>query len=49
MFKEYLQKQFMGEEPAVLDDEIPDAFEVWLEDLQSDDFIKFANEYKKEK
>ena len=49
MFKEFLQKQFMGEEPSILDDELPDAFEVWLENLQADDFIKFANEYKESK
>lgn len=47
-FEEYLHKQFMGEEPTVLDDDLSDAYEVWLENLQADDFIKFADEFAEE-
>jgi len=47
-FEEYLQKQFMRVQPGILDDDLPDAFDAWLSNLQADDFIRFGDEYAKE-
>ena len=45
-FEEFLQYKHMELFPQILDDELPDAFDEWLEELQFEDFIKYANEYK---
>ena len=42
-FKEYLQKQFMGDEPQILDDDLPDAFDEWLVELTQDELIDHAD------
>ena len=44
-FENYLQDKFMENEPMVLDDDLPDAFEAWLSDLQADDFMQYGEEY----
>lgn len=36
----------MEQEPQVLDDDLPDAFNDWLERQDIDDIITYANEYK---
>ncbi len=48
-FKEYLQKQFMGDEPQLLDDDLPDAFDEWLEELTQDELIDHADVFANEK
>lgn len=49
-FEDYLMEQFMGDEPHTLDDDIVDAFEIWLANLEVEELIDhadvFANEQK---
>ena len=44
-FEEYLEDKFMEDEPMVLDDDLPDAFGVWLSNRDADDFMKYGEEY----
>lgn len=45
-FEDYLMTAFAeGDGSIVLDDEFPDAFDSWLCDLESDDFIRYGNIY----
>lgn len=45
-FEDYLMTVFAeGDGSHVLDDEFPDAFDEWLCDLETDDFIRFGNIY----
>ena len=46
-FQEYLMDVFAKEEPQVLDDDMSDAFDAWLQDLDCDTWIKYGNEYAK--
>jgi hypothetical protein len=48
-FEQYLQFKFMEDEPQVLDDDIPDAYESWIVEQDIDDVIKWANEYANKK
>ena len=43
---EFLGEIHMEEEPMVLDDELPDAFDAWLERLTDDDWIALDRKYK---
>ena len=42
-FEEFLQEKH-EEYPELLDDDLSDAFEEWLEQLSTDEIIKYANE-----
>ena len=44
-FESFLQEKFVEEEPQVLDDMIPDAFEDWMQDISIDEVIDYAQEY----
>lgn len=44
-FEYYLQEKFTEEEPQVLDDDIPDRFNDWLEQLDIQEVIDYAQEY----
>lgn len=45
-FEEFLmEEKFLKEEPQTLDDMIPDAFNDWLERLDVNDVIEYAQEY----
>ncbi len=46
-FENYLQEQFMKDEPQVLDDDIPDAFDAWLETKDVNDIIEYSGKYDK--
>jgi hypothetical protein len=48
-FEQYLQFKFMEDEPQVLDDDIPDAYESLIVEQDIDDVIKWATEYGNEK
>lgn len=48
-FEDFLAEKFALDNPLVLDDDWPDAYEYWLSDLEPDTFIKWANEYGKSK
>ena len=43
MFENYLKEKH-GETYTGLDDDMPDAYEAWLDELQIDDFIQYADE-----
>lgn len=43
-FEEYLYTKFEDDQPGFLDDDLPDAFNAWLSNLQADDFIKYGDE-----
>ena len=47
-FEDYLQDQHLREEPMILDDDIPDAFNDWLCSQDSHDLIAHANKYTKQ-
>ena len=49
-FKEYLEAVFMEENPTILDDDLPDAFDYWLMDWEErldpfEDWIKWAEDW----
>lgn len=46
-FEDFLQDKFIRNNPMVLDDDVPDAFSEWLEDIDVNDLIKFADQYAK--
>lgn len=46
-FENYLQEQFMEDEPQVLDDDIPDAFDAWLETKDVNDIMEYGEKYDK--
>ena len=47
-FEDYLMTVFAeGDGACVLDDDFPDAFENWTEDLDIEDFFRFGNIYGK--
>lgn len=48
-FEDFLMNKCLIENPYVLDDESVEFYEDWLQDLEIDDFIKYANQYKQEK
>lgn len=43
-FESYLQSKFAEEEPAVLDDDMPDAFDHWLSGLDVAEVMEYAQE-----
>ncbi len=44
-FEDYLNDRFVAMNPQVLDDDMPDAFETWLSELQIDFIMSFAEMY----
>lgn len=48
-FNHFLQEKHMEEYPQLLDDDLPDAFEEWIEQLSTDELIKYADEYGEQK
>lgn len=46
-FEDFLQEKFIEGNPTVLDDDIPDAFNDWLADLDVDELIAYGNQYFK--
>jgi hypothetical protein len=47
-FTEFLQRMHMEDEPMVLDDDLPDAFEGWLENQGIDLIIAYAEKWQVE-
>lgn len=48
-FEDFLMNEFAsGDGSHVLDDDLPEAFDDWLQGLEPDDFIKYGNKYAKE-
>ena len=46
-FEQFLQAQLIKENPRLLDDQLPDAFDEWKEGISADEFIEFANKWGK--
>ena len=46
-FEDFLQDKFIESNPTVLDDDIPDAFDDWLTELDVDDLIAYGDQYYK--
>ncbi len=44
-FEEFLQDKFTDLEPQVLDDDLPDAFDGWISNLDGEEYIKYAQQY----
>lgn len=44
-FTQYLQTIHMKEHPALLDDDLPDAFDNWLSELDTDELINYADKF----
>jgi len=44
-FEQYLQQQFGEQEPQVLDDDLPDAFDQWVTELDVETLIIYGDAY----
>lgn len=44
-FEDYMWHIFSIENPTVLDDDYPDAFEDWSQDLSVDDWLEYGEKY----
>lgn len=44
-FEEFLSRKHMEDEPTVLDDDLPDAFDNWLSNLGVDLMIVYAEKW----
>ena len=44
-FEDFLKRTHMEDEPTVLDDDLPDAFDAWLEDLGIELMIAYADKW----
>ena len=45
-FEDYLEEKFVGGEGGmILDDDLSDAFDGWIADLDADELIKFGEQY----
>lgn len=45
-FEDYLIEVFMSEEPQVLDDDLPDAFDAWIEKKDANDILELVKKYE---
>ena len=45
MFTDYLQTIHMQLHPQILDDDLPDAFDNWLSELDTDELINYADKF----
>ena len=46
-FEDFLWDKFYKENPMTLDDDAPDAFEDWKQELDIDEVIKWTNDFNK--
>ena len=44
-FEDFLMDIFMQSNPSVLDDDLPDAFDCWLEQLSADEWLNYGDSY----
>jgi len=44
-FEDYLQRKCAKENPMILDDDWPDMFDKWLENISIDEWIELAEKY----
>ena len=45
-FEDFLQEQHILRNPTLLDDDIPDAFDDWLGNLDTEEWIALGDAYK---
>jgi len=46
-FEEFIEEQFMeGEGAMILDDELPDARDAWMQDLDVDEWLMYGERYR---
>lgn len=48
-FKDYLEAEFIKKNPQVLDEDISDTFDAWLEQFDVARILELVEEYEKEK
>lgn len=48
-FEDFLQERHQKENPYVLDDDIPDNYNEWLDSFEQQDWIRLANTYGQHK
>ena len=46
-FEDFLQCYHCENNPEILDDDLPDAYNDWISDLSVDDWIELGNKYAK--
>lgn len=46
-FEAFLEEEFMKLEPQILDDDLPDAFDNWISNLDAQEFLDYGDEYGK--
>ena len=46
--EDFLKKTHMEDEPTVLDDDLPDAFDAWVSELGSELLIAYAEKWHSE-
>jgi hypothetical protein len=44
-FIDFLQFKHQAENPTILDDDLPNAYEEWLDGLSPDEWIEYGEEY----
>lgn len=44
-FTQYLKEIHMKEHPEVLDDDLPDAFDLWMAELDTEELINYADKF----
>jgi hypothetical protein len=44
-YKEYLETAHMELNPTVLDDDLPDSFEAWVSNLDSEETARYITDY----
>lgn len=44
-FEAYLQEVHQSENPELLDDDLPEAFNDWVSNLEGDDLVEYAQNY----
>lgn len=44
-FEAYLQEVHQSENPELLDDDLPEAFNDWVSNLEGDDLVEYALNY----
>lgn len=46
-FEDFLKDKHYEENPTILDDDLPDAFDDWLGNLDGHEYIRYADEWGK--
>jgi hypothetical protein len=44
-FEDFLKQKHYEEHPMLIDDDLPDAFDNWLGEIDGEDYMKYGQEY----